>query len=281
MENQKKEKSGILAALADWRISLVVLVIVIISELIGVVPIKLGTLTVSLLPMLFAIILGMITFFTKITNDEQSEKAEGFIVLAILPLVAKLGTQIGPSLPEVVKAGLALVLQEFGSLGTLLIALPVGLLLGFRRELIGMTHSVGREANVSLIAEKYGLDSPEGRGVMTIYVVGTLLGTIFYGLMMPVFTLIPGVRVEAWAMACGMGSGSMMAAASGALTALYPESANAIATFAGASQILTSATGLAMSILLALPLTNAYYNWLAPKFDKLQAKKKVGENVEG
>lgn len=46
-----------------------------------------------------------------------------------------------------------------------------------------MTHSICREPNVGYIAQKYGLNSPEGRGVMTTYVVGTLVGTIFMGVM--------------------------------------------------------------------------------------------------
>ena len=139
-----------------------------------------------------------------------------------------------------------------------------------------MTHSIGREANVSLIAEKYGIDSDEGRGVMTIYIVGTLFGTLFYGLMVPIFTLIPGIHVESWAMASGMGSGSMMAAASGALTNVYPDRANDIITYAGASQVLTTATGLYMSIFVLLPLTKKFYAWLMTALDKNKEAKLNG-----
>ena len=94
---------------------------------------------------------------------------------------------------------------------------------------------------------------------MTIYVVGTLFGTLFYGFFVPVMVLIPGIRVEAWAMASGMGSGSMMAAASGALSSVFPERAKDIVLYAGASQVLTSATGLYMSIFLLLPLTKGKF----------------------
>ena len=40
-----------------------------------------------------------------------------------------------------------LVCQEFGNLGTILVALPIALLLGFKREAVGMTHSIAREKN--------------------------------------------------------------------------------------------------------------------------------------
>ncbi|KUO73084.1 MAG: hypothetical protein APF77_20665 [Clostridia bacterium BRH_c25] len=271
------EKSKVLTALKDWRLFLAVFVIVLISEKIGVIKIPLGTMiSISLFPMLYSMIFGMLSYFTKVTQTEQSANAEGMVFLAVLPLIAKLGMMIGPSLPKLVNMGLAIALQEFGHIGTILLALPIGILLGFRKELIGMTHSIGREANVSLIAEKYGIDSDEGRGVMTIYIVGTLFGTLFYGLMVPIFTLIPGIHVESWAMASGMGSGSMMAAASGALTNVYPDRANDIITYAGASQVLTTATGLYMSIFVLLPLTKKFYAWLMTALDKNKEAKLNG-----
>lgn len=259
------EKSKVLTALKDGKLFLIVLIIVIISEKIGLTKIPMGPLmSIALFPMLYSMIFGMVSYFLKIAKLEHSDNAEKLIFLAILPLIAKLGMMIGPSLPKLVDMGAALVLQEFGHIGTILLALPIGLLLGFKKELIGMTHSIGREANVSLIAEKYGFDSEEGRGVMTIYIVGTLFGTLFYGLTVPLFTAIPGIHVEAWAMASGMGSGSMMAAASGALASVYPDRAKDIITYAGASQVLTTATGLYMAIFILLPFTNKMYDWLMP-----------------
>lgn len=254
-------------ALTDGRLFLVVVLLVVVSEWIGVrkIPVT-AAVSVTLFPMLYSMILGLIAYLIRILNVEQSKRAERLIFLAILPLVTKLGMQIGPSVSKVVEMGAAFMLQEFGHVGSIFLAVPIGLMLGLRGELIGLAHSIGREANVSLIAEKYGLDSPEGRGVMTIYVVGTLFGTLFYGFFVPVMVLIPGIRVEAWAMASGMGSGSMMAAASGALSSVFPERAKDIVLYAGASQVLTSATGLYMSIFLLLPLTRGVYRWLSPLF---------------
>ena len=45
-------------------------------------------------------------------------------------------------------------------------SLPLALLLGIKREAVGATFSVGREGNLVIIGEKYGMASPEGRGVL-------------------------------------------------------------------------------------------------------------------
>jgi hypothetical protein len=52
------------------------------------------------------------------------------------------------------KAGIALVIQEVGNnWGSIVIALPIAVLIGLRREVIGACYSVGREGNLSLIAD--------------------------------------------------------------------------------------------------------------------------------
>ncbi|MBF9002506.1 DUF3100 domain-containing protein [Vibrio nitrifigilis] len=261
----KDTEYSIKQVLTDWRLMSTALIVVVISEWIGIIPVKFGGwLSLTLFPMLYAMVLGSVAFFAKLLSIEQSEKAQKIVFVAILPLVAKLGMSIGPALPELKNMGLAIVLQEFGNMGTILLALPIGLLLGFKRELIGMTHSIGREANVSLIAERYGINSAEGRGVMTVYIVGTVFGTLFYGLMVPVFVKIPGIHVESWALASGVGSGSLMAAASGSLANVFPQEADKIIAYAGASQVLTSATGLYMAIFILLPFTNWMYKRLSP-----------------
>ena len=59
------------------------------------------------------------------------------------------------------------IFQEFGHFfGTMAIGLPIALLLGIKREAIGATFSVGREPSLAIIAEKYGMHSPEARGVL-------------------------------------------------------------------------------------------------------------------
>ena len=43
----------------------------------------------------------------------------------------------GPSFPKLVSASPALILQEFGNIGTVLLGVPVALFLGLKRETIG------------------------------------------------------------------------------------------------------------------------------------------------
>jgi len=65
-------------------------------------------------------------------------------------------------------------------------------------------------------------------------------------------------------MASGVGSGSMMAASSGSLLALFPDMKDQIAAFAGASNLISTGSGLYVSIFVALPLTEWLYKKLEP-----------------
>ena len=55
------------------------------------------------------------------------------------------------------------------------------------RQAVGCGFSTSREDAIAIIGNMYGLDSPEGQGVMSGYITGTLLGTIFNGLMASLF----------------------------------------------------------------------------------------------
>lgn len=96
-------------------------------------------------------------------------------------------------------------------MATVLFALPIAVLVfGMGREAIGATHSIAREPNIALIADKFGLKTPEDIGVMGVYVMGTLFGAIYFSLMAGVVASWGIFDVRALAMACGVGSGSMM-----------------------------------------------------------------------
>ncbi|EZH65986.1 membrane protein [Bacillaceae bacterium JMAK1] len=247
--------------LKDWRLHVIVLGIVLITEAIGIIEITIGPGMIVLLPMLFAIVFGLILYFTPVIKEKQSKNAEPIITIAVTLLIAKIGVTIGPDLANVIAAGPALLLQEIGNFGTIFLALPVAvLLLGMKRESIGMTHSIGRESNLGIIYDKYGFESAEGRGVTAIYVFGTVFGAMFYGLISGFLATFTPLHPLSLAMAAGVGSGSMMAAASGSLIAAYPELETQIIAFAGASNLLTYATGLFVSIFIALPITEKLYN---------------------
>ncbi len=243
----------------DWRLHALVLLIVIVTEAIGTFSFSIGPGVVLLLPMLYALIIGLILYFTPVVKEKQSKNAEPIIVLGVALLLAKIGVIIGPSLPQIIEAGPALLLQELGNLGTIFLALPVAIWLGLKRESIGMTHSVAREPNVGLIMDKYGISSPEGRGVMAVYIFGTVFGAVFMGLIAGFLATLTPLDPLSFAMASGIGSGSMMAAASGSLIAAFPEMETQIVAFAGASNLLSLSTGLYISIFIGLPLTEKMY----------------------
>lgn len=75
--------------------------------------------------------------------------------------------------------------------------------------------------------------------------------------------------VRALAMACGMGSGSMMGACSAALAETVPDQKEVIIAFAASSNLLTYATGLFVSLFIALPLAEFLYK-ITSKFKRDQ-----------
>ena len=166
--------------------------------------------------------------------------------IAVLIFVAKLGLLVGASLPKLATAGWALMFQELGHFfGTMTLGLPIALLLGIKREAIGATFSIGREPNIAIVAGKYGMQSPEGRGVLAEYITGTVLGAIFIALLASLATSRGIFDPIALAMGAGVGSGSMMAAASGAIAAMQtPEVAKDVIAFAAASNLMTTIVGL-------------------------------------
>lgn len=257
-----QEENSTVGIWKDWRLHALVFITVLITESIGTFSIPVGPGVVLLLPMLYALIIGLVLYFTPAVKEKQSKNAEPIIVLGVALLLAKIGVIIGPSLPEVVAAGPALILQELGNLGTILFALPVAIWLGMKREAVGMTHSIGREPNVGLIMDKFGINSPEGRGVMAMYIFGTVFGAVFLGLISGLLATITPIHPISFAMASGVGSGSMMAAASGSLVAAFPEFETQIIAFAGASNLLSLSTGLWVSIFIGLPLTEKIYSFM-------------------
>lgn len=250
---------------------LVVLAIVFVSEAIGLIRVPIAIGSVILLPILYAFALGIIfnPNVLKVTgmvlNHNATKLAGTMITIAIMPFIARFGTTVGPQIEQIIAAGAALILQEIGNLGTILFAFPVAVfLLRMGRETIGACYSIDREPNLALIADKYGLNSPEGAGAMGVYATGTLIGTFFFAIMPPLVYALGIFDVRALAMACGVGSGSMLAACTGGLTAVVPDQKDLVLALAAASNILTYATGLYAGLFIALPLTEWLYRTFAP-----------------
>ena len=252
--------------LKNWKLHLVVLGIIVISELIGLIRFKVGPGTVILLPMLYALLIGLVLTpkGLKVMNNKDMDDASGLITVTLMLLMARYGTLVGPTLPKIISAGPALILQELGNLGTIFIGVPLAIWLGLKRETIGATHSVAREANVALVGDIYGLNGPEGRGVMGVYICGTVFGTIFFALMASFIDVLKVFHPYSLAMACGIGSASMMTASAGVLASIYPAMKDQILALAAASNMLSGLDGLYMSLWMGLPLTERLYKKLYP-----------------
>lgn len=256
----------------DYGLHLSVLFLVIIAELIGPMQIDLSEgVSVSIMPLLYTMVLGLIFYLAKpITwiQRKQSRVAEGAMMLFIGVLIAKLAVSSGQSIHLLFEMGPALLLQELGHLATILIALPVALLLGFKRETIGMTNSIGREPEVAVVVDKYGFNSPESRGIFALFIVGTIIGTVFISFLTSISVSVLPLHPYAFAMASGVGSASMNAAALGPTLAAFPSLETSIEAFAGFSNLLSFSVGIYIVMFLALPLTEKLYYWLEPKIGR-------------
>jgi len=260
-------------------------VILTIAEFIGSVGFKVGPGKVVLLPMIWALLmggaLGLISdkWKSPLRLDTKTQfLAAAVLQPALLLFVAKLGLLVGGALPKLAAAGWALAFQELGHfVGTILLGLPLALLLGIKREAIGATFSVGREPSLAIIGEKYGMDSPEGRGVLAEYLTGTLFGAVFIAIFAGFVASLHIFDPLALAMGSGVGSGSMMAAAAGAVAAQQtPEMAKSVMTFAAASNLITTTVGTYFTLFISLPLAVWGYRVLEPILGR---KRKVSAEV--
>lgn len=264
-------------------------VILIIAELIGSITFNLGPGKIVLLPMIWALLMGAALGLAKNRAPapfriETSMQFNAAMILqpALLLFVAKLGLLVGSSLPKIVASGWALVFQEFGHfVGTIMIGLPLALLLGIKREAIGATFSVGREPSLAIIGEKYGMDSPEGRGVLAEYLTGTVFGAVFIAVLAGFITSLNIFDPLALAMGAGVGSGSMMAAAAGAIAAQQtPEIAKEVMTFAAASNLITITIGTYFTLFISLPLAVWGYRVLEPILGRTSTSSPPREEVK-
>ena len=143
-----------------------------------------------------------------------------------------------------------------------------------KREAIGATHSINRESNLALITDVYGPDSPEARGSLSIYVVGGMIGTIYFGFMVSVIAMLDIFHPYALGMASGVGAGILMASAVASLTEIFPAMADQISALASASETISGIDGIYMSLLIGLPLCNWLYKVLEPRIGRFGGKRR-------
>lgn len=274
---------------AEYKIFIVAFVFIVIADSIGQIQVPLGPGTLILFPIFYSLIMGVLAGpeVLKIFNRKEVKAASKLVIVAICPFIAKLGINAGASIEVILSAGPALIFQEIGNLGTIFLALPFALLLGLKREAIGATHSINRESNLALITDMFGPDSPETRGSLSIYVVGGMVGTIYFGFMTTMVASLGIFHPYALGMASGVGAGILMASATASLALVYPEMASELSALASTSETISGITGIYVAIFVGIPLTKKLYQILEPPIARLRREpsevlesRKLEENME-
>jgi hypothetical protein len=241
------------------------LVITLVVQAIGQLDINVGVGSIIVFPMVWGLLLGLLVSVQKFKplGLDLQKAAAALVGVAVMLLVARLAFNIGPSLPTLVKAGPALLLQETGHLlGTIALALPLAVLLRMGKATVGATFSLDREPSFAMVSEKYGPDSDQYRGVLAMYVFGTLFGAVFITLLTSLVANWHIFDPLAMAMGSGVGSGSMMAASSASIVAAHPADEEAILGMAAVSNLITTVLGVYVGIYIALPLADKFYRVL-------------------
>jgi hypothetical protein len=259
-------------------------VIALAVQLIGQAKIDVGIGAIVIFPMVWGLILGLLVSVQKFKplGLDLQRVAAALVGVAVLLLVARLAFNIGPSLPTLLKAGPALLLQEVGHLlGTIALALPLAVLLRMGKATVGATFSLDREPSFAMVSEKYGPDSDQYRGVLAMYVFGTLFGAVYITLLTSLVSNWKIFDPLALAMGAGVGSGSMMAASSASIIAAYPGDQEAILGMAAISNLITTILGVYVGIYLALPLADRFYRVLTRRQTREEAAVTAGAPAQG
>lgn len=274
---------------AEYKIFILAFVFIVIADSIGQIQVPLGPGTLILFPIFYSLIMGVLSGpeALKIFDKKEVKAASKLVIVAICPFIAKLGINAGASIEVILSAGPALILQEIGNLGTIFLAMPFALLLGLKREAIGATHSINRESNLALITDMFGPDSPETRGSLSIYVVGGMVGTIFFSFLTTIVASLNLFHPYALGMASGVGAGILMASATASLALIYPDMAAELSALASTSETISGITGIYVAIFVGIPLTKKLYQLLEPPIAKLRREpsevlesRKKQENME-
>lgn len=138
------------------KLHAIILALIIVSELIGTHTLKFGIGRIVLLPMLYALLLGILTTpkFLNLSGRKEMLDASSLVGVTLMLLMARYGTLVGPTLPKILAASPALILQEFGNLGTVLLGVPVAVYLGLKRETIGAAHILSHVSRTLRLSAK-------------------------------------------------------------------------------------------------------------------------------
>ena len=253
-----------------WLVAISVVSVVAIAETTGALSLSFGAFELIVLPFVFAFLLGLVlnpnvlTVLRPVFGAGAGTRVAKLVTPAVMPLVVLMSVQVGPNFDALADAGLALIAQELGNLGTMLLSMPLAVLV-FRmgREAVGATFSIAREGGLAFVFDKYGPNSREATGVMAVYICGTVFGAAVFSIIPPFIASMELFDIRALAMACGIGSASMTGACTVSLVAVKPEESELISALAAGSNLVSSITGLFVSVFVAMPLANLYFRILS------------------
>ena len=268
MDYNEKIKKNILY---DYRLHITILFVSIISLAIGTINIHIvGSFNLILLPLMYSLFLAILFYVykpIKWINKDQSKNCARLMLILICPLIVKLAVASGENIDILFNVGPALLLKELGSIGTVLIGLPIAMFLGFKRESIGMTSSICREPQLAVLINKYGFDSVEVKGFFIVYLIGIVLGTLFISFLANILCYVVPLHPYSYALATGIGSTSMNVAALSSLTAMYPDLSGKLLAYSGISNLISVVFSIYVYMFISLPLTEKLYERLHGYFN--------------
>ena len=145
-----------------WLLFALIVLLSAIAQFIGPLTVPLGSVSIMLLPMIWALTMGVLISgqtWRPLPIDLQ-HTANAIMSVAVLVLCARLGLTLGQQLPALFAAGPALLLQELGNVfGSLLLALPLAVLLRMGPATVGATFSIDREPSFAMVTSRFGADS--------------------------------------------------------------------------------------------------------------------------
>ena len=145
-----------------WVLIGLMTVIAAIAQFIGPATIPLGKVSIMLLPMIWALLMGVLVSGQRVRPlpVDLQHTANAIMAVAVLVLCGRLALTLGQQIPELLGAGPALLLQELGNVfGSLLLALPLAVLLRMGPATVGATFSIDREPSFAMVTSRFGADS--------------------------------------------------------------------------------------------------------------------------
>ena len=257
-------------AVKNYKLHILAFLIVVLSEFIGIR--KIGI--IVLLPILYATIFGGIISWHKLKflSEKDMDHASFIFPIALMILLAKVGLGVGPQLDAIMAAKGTMLVQVAAHLaGTFVLGLPVAMMLGLRRESIGGSYSLGREAQVAIIADKFGLNSEEGHGVMGVFIVGTVFGAMWTSVFASVIVNLDIFHPFALGLGAGTSSMSMSTAALEVISSKVsdPGIIEKVTGYMNTSNLLVNVLAVYVNMFITLPITIALYNF----FNKFRRNK--------